>query len=78
LFFGIVFSFNNDPTVSLWPHIPESELGERLHCLALGGADLTSPSDRMTMGGDQRGGAVRADLLIERTQSTPEDGMPRR
>jgi putative DNA-invertase from lambdoid prophage Rac len=43
--------------------------GIRVHCLALGGVDLTSPAGRMTM---QVLGAVaefERDLLIERTQS---------
>lgn len=43
--------------------------GIRVHCLALGGVDLTSPAGKMTM---QVLGAVaefERDLLIERTQS---------
>ena len=43
-------------------------LGVRVHCLALGGVDLTSAAGRMTM---QVLGAVaefERDLLIERTQ----------
>lgn len=44
-------------------------IGIRVHCLALGGVDLTSPAGKMTM---QVLGAVaefERDLLIERTQS---------
>lgn len=44
-------------------------MGIRVHCLALGGVDLTSPAGKMTM---QVLGAVaefERDLLIERTQS---------
>lgn len=46
-----------------------SSSGIRVHCLALGGVDLTSPAGKMTM---QVLGAVaefERDLLIERTQS---------
>lgn len=46
-----------------------SEDGIRVHCLALGGVDLTSPAGKMTM---QVLGAVaefERDLLIERTQA---------
>lgn len=45
-----------------------AEGGIRVHCLALGGVDLTSPAGKMTM---QVLGAVaefERDLLIERTQ----------
>lgn len=47
-------------------HLAES--GIRVHCLALGGVDLTSAAGKMTM---QVLGAVaefERDLLIERTQ----------
>ena len=46
-----------------------AERGIKVHCLALGGVDLTSPAGKMTM---QVLGAVaefERDLLIERTQS---------
>jgi putative DNA-invertase from lambdoid prophage Rac len=46
-----------------------ASIGVRVHCLALGGVDLTSPAGRMTM---QVIGAVaefERDLLIERTQA---------
>lgn len=46
-----------------------ANLGVRVHCLALGGVDLTSPAGKMTM---QVLGAVaefERDLLVERTQS---------
>lgn len=45
-----------------------ANIGIRVHCLALGGVDLTSPAGKMTM---QVLGAVaefERDLLIERTQ----------
>jgi putative DNA-invertase from lambdoid prophage Rac len=46
-----------------------ASIGVRVHCLALGGVDLTSPAGRMTM---QVIGAVaefERDVLIERTQA---------
>ena len=44
-------------------------LGVRVHCLALGGADLTSPAGKMTMGVIASVAEFERDLLIERTQS---------
>jgi putative DNA-invertase from lambdoid prophage Rac len=44
-------------------------LGVRVHCLALGGADLTSPAGKMTMGVIAAVAEFERDLLIERTQS---------
>jgi putative DNA-invertase from lambdoid prophage Rac len=44
-------------------------LGVRVHCLALGGMDLTSPAGRMTMGVINAVAQFERDLLIERTQS---------
>lgn len=41
----------------------------RVHCLALGGVDLTSPAGRMTMGVIAAVAEFERDLLIERTQS---------
>ena len=41
----------------------------RLHCLALGGVDLTSPAGKMTMGIITVVAEFERDLLIERTQS---------
>jgi putative DNA-invertase from lambdoid prophage Rac len=41
----------------------------RVHCLALGGADLTSPAGKMTMGVIAAVAEFERDLLIERTQS---------
>lgn len=41
----------------------------RLHCLALGGVDLTSPAGKMTMGIITAVAEFERDLLIERTQS---------
>lgn len=43
--------------------------GIRVHCLALGGVDLTSPAGRMTMGVIAAVAEFERDLLIERTQS---------
>jgi putative DNA-invertase from lambdoid prophage Rac len=44
-------------------------MGVRVHCLALGGADLTSPAGKMTMGVIAAVAEFERDLLIERTQS---------
>jgi len=44
-------------------------MGVRVHCLALGGADLTSPAGKMTMGVIATVAEFERDLLIERTQS---------
>lgn len=41
----------------------------RVHCLALGGTDLTSPAGRMTMGVIAAVAEFERDLLIERTQA---------
>ena len=41
----------------------------RVHCLALGGMDLTSPAGKMTMGVISHVAQFERDLLIERTQS---------
>lgn len=46
-----------------------SELGIRVHCLALGGVDLTSAAGRMTMGVLTAVAQFERDLLIERTQA---------
>ena len=46
-----------------------SDVGVRVHCLALGGVDLTSPAGRMTMGVIAAVAEFERDLLIERTQS---------
>lgn len=43
--------------------------GIRVHCLALGGVDLTSPAGKMTMGVIAAVAEFERDLLIERTQS---------
>lgn len=43
--------------------------GVRVHCLALGGVDLTSAAGRMTMGVIAAVAEFERDLLIERTQS---------
>ncbi|HDR9159252.1 recombinase family protein [Burkholderia sp. RS02] len=43
--------------------------GIRIHCLALGGVDLTSPAGRMTMQVLNAVAEFERDLLIERTQA---------
>ncbi|MBS0450336.1 MAG: recombinase family protein [Proteobacteria bacterium] len=43
--------------------------GVRVHCLALGGVDLTSPAGKMTMGVIAAVAEFERDLLIERTLS---------
>ena len=45
------------------------EMGIRVHCLALGGVDLTSPAGKMTMGVIAAVAQFERDLLIERTLS---------
>ena len=45
------------------------EKGIRVHCLALGGVDLTSSAGRMTMNVISAVAQFERDLLIERTQS---------
>lgn len=44
-------------------------LGVRVHCLALGGVDLTSPAGKMTMQVINAVAEFERDLLIERTNS---------
>jgi putative DNA-invertase from lambdoid prophage Rac len=46
-----------------------TNIGVRVHCLALGGVDLTSPAGKMTMGVIAAVAEFERDLLIERTQS---------
>jgi putative DNA-invertase from lambdoid prophage Rac len=46
-----------------------AKMGVRVHCLALGGMDLTSSAGRMTMGVINAVAQFERDLLIERTQS---------
>lgn len=43
--------------------------GIRVHCLALGGVDLSSPAGRMTMGVIAAVAEFERDLLVERTQA---------
>ena len=43
--------------------------GVRVHCLALGGVDLTSAAGKMTMGVIAAVAEFERDLLIERTQA---------
>ncbi len=43
--------------------------GVKVHCLALGGVDLTSPAGKMTMGVIATVAEFERDLLIERTKS---------
>lgn len=44
-------------------------MGVKVHCLALGGVDLTSPAGKMTMGVIAAVAEFERDLLIERTQA---------
>ncbi|MCA8144456.1 recombinase family protein [Burkholderia vietnamiensis] len=44
-------------------------MGVRVHCLALGGVDLTSAAGKMTMGVLSAVAEFERDLLIERTQA---------
>lgn len=44
-------------------------IGIKVHCLALGGLDLTSSAGKMTMGVINSVAQFERDLLIERTQS---------
>lgn len=44
-------------------------IGIKVHCLALGGIDLTSSAGKMTMGVINHVAQFERDLLIERTQS---------
>jgi putative DNA-invertase from lambdoid prophage Rac len=46
-----------------------AEIGVRVHCLALGGVDLTSAAGKMTMGVLCAVAEFERDLLIKRTQS---------
>lgn len=46
-----------------------SSMGVRVHCLALGGVDLTSAAGKMTMGVIAAVAEFERDLLVERTHS---------
>lgn len=46
-----------------------AKMGIRVHCLALGGVDLTSSAGKLTMGVINTVAQFERDLLIERTQS---------
>ncbi|HBJ6378735.1 TPA: recombinase family protein [Salmonella enterica subsp. enterica serovar Eastbourne] len=46
-----------------------TEFGIRVHCLALGGVDLTSPAGKMTMQVISAVAEFERDLLLERTYS---------
>jgi putative DNA-invertase from lambdoid prophage Rac len=46
-----------------------ADMGVRVHCLALGGMDLTSPAGKMTMQVINAVAQFERDLLIERTHS---------
>jgi putative DNA-invertase from lambdoid prophage Rac len=46
-----------------------SRMGVRVHCLALGGVDLTSAAGKMTMGVLNAVAEFERDLLVERTQA---------
>ena len=45
------------------------KMGIRVHCLALGGVDLTSSAGKMTMNVINAVAQFERDLLIERTQA---------
>lgn len=46
-----------------------ADMGVRVHCLALGGVDLTSPAGKMTMQVINAVAEFERDLLVERTHS---------
>jgi len=46
-----------------------AEMSVRVHCLALGGVDLTSPAGKMTMAVIAAVAEFERDLLVERTQA---------
>ncbi len=46
-----------------------ADLGVRVHCLALGGVDLTSSTGKLTMNVINAVAEFERDLLIERTQA---------
>ena len=46
-----------------------ADLGVKVHCMALGGVDLTSPAGKMTMDVISAVAEFERDLLIERTQA---------
>src|SRR3954471_22984775 len=46
-----------------------AEVGVRVHCLALGGVDLTSSTGKLTMGVINAVAEFERDLLVERTQA---------
>lgn len=46
-----------------------AQQGVRVHCLALGGVDLTSPAGKMTMSVIAAVAEFERDLLVERTRS---------
>ena len=63
---GIAEIRSNDVATTV-DHLAKA--GVRVHCLALGGADLTSPAGKMTMGVINAAAQFERDLLIERSQS---------
>ncbi|MBP6781808.1 MAG: recombinase family protein, partial [Ottowia sp.] len=46
-----------------------AKAGVKVHCLALGGVDLTSPAGKMTMAVISAVAEFERDLLVERTQA---------
>ena len=46
-----------------------ADLGVKVHCMSLGGVDLTSPAGKMTMAVISAVAEFERDLLIERTQA---------
>ena len=57
-------------TLSCLPGLDSGAEGKvRVHCLALGGADLTSPAGKMTMAVISAVAEFERDLLVERTRA---------
>ncbi len=46
-----------------------ADIGVKVHCLGLGGVDLTSPAGKMTMAVVSAVAEMEKDLLVERTQA---------
>ena len=56
--------------IDVWQTVAKMEAaGVRVHCLALGGVDLTSSAGNMTMGVIAAVAQFERDLIIERTQA---------
>ena len=59
---------NPSPANLTVPVAKLAEMGVRVHCLALGGVDLTSSTGKLTMGVINAVAEFERDLLVERTQ----------